>query len=173
LIVIRFAVRAEVQHRTEPFEAAFSWFRGKVDPITNSPVSTIRAICAALIAAIVLKALFRPPIPLPVPDILRATLVARTFEPLIYYSEGGMRQISEIQDTGFAVWDLGESVRSTNMTSGPIIVKELDELSTSLVTLAEQLGRFFVHVDGDIDRFVFPLSLSLKFVLTPNAASSA
>jgi hypothetical protein len=156
VIVIRFAVRAEVQHRTEPFEAAFSWFRDKIDMITSSPSSIMSAMCTVLVAAIVLKALFRPPIPLPAPDILKATQVARTFEPLIYYSEGGMRQISEIQDTGIAVWDLGESVRSTNMTSGPIIVKELDELSTSLNTLAEQLTRFFVHVDGDIDGFVFP-----------------
>jgi hypothetical protein len=123
-----------------------------VDRVTKSPSSIIGATCVVLFGFIMLKALVRSPVPLPAPDILKATQVARTFEPLIYYSEGGMRQVSEIQETGIAVWDLGESVRSSNMTSAPIITKELDELSTSLNTLAEQLTRFFVHVDGDIDR---------------------
>lgn len=51
-----------------------------------------------------------------------------------------------------AVWDLGETVRYSNMTSAPIIVKELDNLSESMKTLAIELTRFFANVDGDIDR---------------------
>jgi hypothetical protein len=37
------------------------------------------------------------------------------------------------------------------MTSAPIIVKELDDLSESLKTLAIELTRFFANVDGDVD----------------------
>lgn len=63
-----------------------------------------------------------------------------------------MQQIAELQETGVAVWDLGESVRQSNMTSGPIIVRELDELSSGLTRLAEELTRFFADVDGDVDK---------------------
>ena len=38
------------------------------------------------------------------------------------------------------------------MTSSSIIVRELDDLSESLKTLAIELTRFFANVDGDIDR---------------------
>jgi hypothetical protein len=99
-----------------------------------------------------IRALFRAPLPLPAPDILKATQLARTFEPLIYYSESGMRQVTELQDTSVAVWDLSESLRSSNMTSAPIIVKQLDGLSDSLNILVNELTRFFVNVDGDIDK---------------------
>jgi hypothetical protein len=96
--------------------------------------------------------LLSPPDPLPTPDILQATEVARRFEPLIYYSEGGRRQVGQLQDTGAAVWDLGESIRHTEMPSGTQIVEQLDDLGTSLETLVIELTRFFVNVDGDIDR---------------------
>jgi hypothetical protein len=69
-------------------------------------------------------------------------------------------QIGDLQATGVAVWDLGESVRSTNMTSAPIIVRELDELSESLKTLAIELTKFFANVDGDVDGYVFPFHVS-------------
>jgi len=96
--------------------------------------------------------LLRPPDPLPAPDILKATQVARRFEPLIYYSEGGMRQVSALQDTEVAVWDLGESIKGANLTSGEQIVDQLEDIHTSLETLVLELTRFFVNVDGDIDR---------------------
>ena len=92
--------------------------------------------------------------PAPVPDLVKVAGLARSFEPLIFYSENGVRQIGDLQETGVAVWDLGESVRSSNMTSGPIIVKELDDLSDSLRTLAVELTKFFAHVDGDVDGYV-------------------
>jgi hypothetical protein len=76
---------------------------------------------------------------------------ARNFEPLIHYSENGIQHISNLQETGIAVWDLGESVRGSNMTSAPIIVTQLDELSDSLKTLSLELTRFFSNVDSDID----------------------
>jgi hypothetical protein len=51
-----------------------------------------------------------------------------------------------------AVWDLGESVRTTNMTSAPIIVNQLDDLAESLKTLSMELTKFFMSVNGDVDR---------------------
>ena len=145
-------MRAEVQHRTDPYESVFLWARNKYRSITRTTTSTLWSIFVVFVAYTVLKSLFRPPIPHPTPDLLKATQLARTFEPLIHYSENGVQQISELQDTSVAVWDLGESVRSTNMTSAPIIVKELDELSDSLKTLAIQLTSFFANVNGDVDR---------------------
>ena len=87
----------------------------------------------------------------PVPDLVKVAGLARSFEPLIFYSENGVRQIGDLQETGVAVWDLGESVRYANMTSAPAIVSELDSLSESLKILAIELTKFFANVDGDID----------------------
>ena len=69
----------------------------------------------------------------------------------MYYSENGVHQISALQETSVAVWDLGESMRSANMTSAPIIVRELDELSDSLKLLGTELTKFFADVDSDVD----------------------
>ena len=60
----------------------------------------------------------------------------------------------ELQDTSVAVWDLGESIRSANMTSGDMMTTQLEDLGKSLETLVVELTRFFVNVDGDIDRSV-------------------
>jgi hypothetical protein len=152
---IRFAMRAEVQHRTEPFEAAFSTVKTKFDKITKSWTSLIFSLLAGFLSIIAIRMLFQPGPPPPVPDLVKVAGLAKAFEPLIFYSENGVQQIGDLQATGVAVWDLGESVRSTNMTSAPIIVKELDGLSDSLKTLAIELTRFFANVDGDVDGYVF------------------
>ncbi|KAH8599660.1 hypothetical protein B0O99DRAFT_649218 [Bisporella sp. PMI_857] len=131
---IRFAVRAEVQHKTDPFEAIISLIRHRYNTITRSRWSFLSSTAIALLSFLLLLA-----------------GLAKAFEPLIFYSENGITQIGDLQLTGEAVWDLGESVRSTNMTSAPIIVKELDDLSESLKTLAVELTRFFANVDGDVD----------------------
>ncbi|PGH03880.1 hypothetical protein AJ79_07238 [Helicocarpus griseus UAMH5409] len=147
---IRFAVRAEVQHR-EPFVAFFNYITSKIDSMTKSRTHTALSFIIGLISFTILRALFLPPIPLPVPDLVKLSGLARSFEPLIYYSENGVQQIGALQETGVAVWDLGESVRGTNMTSAPIIVRQLDELSESLKGLSLELTRFFANVDADID----------------------
>lgn len=115
----------------------------------------ITSVSVALISILILRLLFQPGASPPVPDLVKVAGLARAFEPLIYYSENGIRQIGDLQASGIAVWDLGESVRSTNMTSAPIIVRELDDLSDSLKNLAVELTRFFANVDGDIDRYNF------------------
>jgi hypothetical protein len=105
----------------------------------------------AILSYAAVRWLAQPAAMRPVPDLVKVAAVARSLEPLIYYSENGLQQVGDLQATGVAVWDLGESVRSSNMTAAPIIVKELDALSDSLKTLAEELTRFFANVDGDID----------------------
>ncbi|TDZ36410.1 hypothetical protein C8035_v001744 [Colletotrichum spinosum] len=148
---IRFALRAEVQQRTEPIEAVIDMFRSKWRLLTHSWSSTILSLLVATLAVSALRNLCQPAAQQPVPDLVKVAGIARSFEPLIYFSENGASQVGELQATGVAVWDLGESVRSSNMTSAPIIVKELDGLSDSLKTLAIELTKFFANVDGDID----------------------
>ncbi|KAK3349925.1 hypothetical protein B0T25DRAFT_459773 [Lasiosphaeria hispida] len=147
----RFAVRAEVHQRTEPIETAISVLRSSFRVIAGSWTSLVLSSLVAIVAWAAVRSLFAPASMRPVPDLVKVAGVARSFEPLIYYSENGVQQVGDLQATGVAVWDLGESVRSSNMTSAPIIVKELDELSDSLKTLAIELTKFFANVDGDID----------------------
>ncbi|KAL3474960.1 hypothetical protein BJX99DRAFT_169314 [Aspergillus californicus] len=147
---IRFAVRAEVQHR-EPFVAFFTYVRSKLDHITSSKSNTTLSVLIALLSVACMRALFMPNIPQAIPDLVKLSSFARSFEPLIYYSENGVQQIGTLQETGVAVWDLSESVRGTNMTSAPIIVGQLDELSESLKSLSLELTRFFANVDSDVD----------------------
>ncbi|KAI1074779.1 hypothetical protein F5B20DRAFT_573890 [Whalleya microplaca] len=148
---IRFAVRADIQHRTEPIEQSINFFRDKMSMITKSWGNIIVATLVAFLSISTMRSLFQPVAQRPSPDLVKVAGIARSFEPLIYYSENGVAQIGDLQATGVAVWDLGESVRLSNMTSAPLIVKSLDELSDSLKTLAVELTKFFANVDGDID----------------------
>ncbi|KAL8395100.1 hypothetical protein RB595_002856 [Gaeumannomyces hyphopodioides] len=143
--------RAEVQQRTEPIENALSFCRARYAAATGTWLRTLLSVAAALISFGLMRSLFTPAESRPVPDLVKVAGIARAFEPLIYYSENGAQQVGDLQATGVAVWDLGESVRSSNMTSAPIIVKELDDLSDSLKTLAVELTKFFANVDGDVD----------------------
>lgn len=148
---IRFVVRAEMQHQTEPIESAILFIRSTVDTVTKSWTSILLSSLIAFLSVLLMRGLFRPAAPRLVPDLVRAAGIARSFEPLIYFSENSVVQVNDLQATGVAVWDLGESVRSSNMTSAPIIVRQLDELSESMKTLAVELTKFFSNVDGDID----------------------
>ncbi|KAI1502150.1 hypothetical protein F5X99DRAFT_418065 [Biscogniauxia marginata] len=148
---IRFAVRADIQQRTESIDAALNFVRSKFQIVTKSWGNLIIATLVALLSISAMRSLFQPMYLRPVPDLVKVAGIARSFEPLIYYSENGFSQVGDLQATGVAVWDLSESVRLSNMTSAPTIVKALDELSDSLKTLAMELTKFFANVDGDID----------------------
>lgn len=143
-------MRAEVQHR-EPFAAVYGFMRSKFDKITSSKSNATLSVVVLLLSIAFMRALFLPGLPQAIPDLVKLSGFARSFEPLIYYSENGVQQIGTLQETGVAVWDLSESVRGTNMTSAPIIVGQLDELSESLKSLSLELTRFFANVDSDID----------------------
>ena len=147
---IRFAVRADIQHR-EPFVPFMNFFKHKFDSATETKTSTIWSIIIGLLSLSMIRVILVPPIPPPVPDLVKLSSLAKSFEPLIYYSENGYGQIAALQETSVAVWDLGESVRSANMTSAPLIVRSLDELSDTLKTLGLELTRFFADVDSDVD----------------------
>ena len=119
--------------------------------MTSTKSSTTLSILLLFLSITFMRALFLPSVPQAIPDLVKLSGFARSFEPLIYYSENGVQQIGTLQETGVAVWDLSESVRGTNMTSAPIIVRQLDELSESLKSLSLELTRFFANVDSDID----------------------
>ncbi|KAK8084692.1 hypothetical protein PG997_005963 [Apiospora hydei] len=140
-----------IQQRTEPIETAIAFVRNKFGFITSSWANLILATLVASLSIAAMRNLFAPAHQRPVPDLVKVAGLARSFEPLIYYSENGVSQVGDLQATGVAVWDLGESVRSSNMTSAPTIVRSLDELSDSLKTLAIELTKFFANVDGDVD----------------------
>ena len=109
------------------------------------------ALCVALVSISTFKTLVQPAAPLPAGDLVKMAGVARSFEPLIYYSEHAVTQIQDLQATSVAVWDLGESVRTSGMSDAAGIVSGLDSLSDSMKTLALEMTRFFARVDGDID----------------------
>ncbi|KAF7189405.1 hypothetical protein HII31_09250 [Pseudocercospora fuligena] len=148
---IRFSTSLDVVQRTEPIEAVVQGVRKAIHHVTKSKYNTFLYSIGALILSIVFTQLFSDPTHGPSPDLIKVAGLAKSFEPSIYYSEHGHAQIEQLQDTGVAVWDLGESVRSTNMTSAPQIVNQLDDLSDSLKTLAMELTRFFAAVDADVD----------------------
>ncbi|KAK3381625.1 hypothetical protein B0H63DRAFT_524327 [Podospora didyma] len=148
---LRFAVRADIQHRTEPIDAAINFFRSKFGIVFKSWASMVLTSLVGIMSYAAMRSLFEPASMRPVPDLVKVAGVAKSFEPLIYYSENGIQQVGDLQATGVAVWDLGESVRSSNLTSAPSIVKQLDDLSDSLKTLAIELTKFFANVDGDVD----------------------
>ncbi|KAK5304696.1 hypothetical protein LTR99_003761 [Exophiala xenobiotica] len=147
---VRLQFRAEVQHR-EPFVPILNYIQRKFDAMTKNASTTLLSVVTTIIFASLLRIILVPPVPPPVPDLVKVSTLAKSFEPLIYYSENGYSQITALQETSVAVWDLGESVRSANMTSAPIIVRSLDELSESLKTLGLELTRFFSDVDSDVD----------------------
>ncbi|KAJ5595932.1 hypothetical protein N7450_002390 [Penicillium hetheringtonii] len=165
---IRFAVRAEVQHR-EPISAICGYLRNKFEQITSSKSNTTLSILVLLISIAFMRALFLPGLPQSIPDLVKLSGFARSFEPLIYYSENGVQQIGTLQETGVAVWDLSESVRGTNMTSAPIIVRQLDELSDSLKSLSLELTRFFANVDSDIDSILIVMDWAKRELETLSA----
>lgn len=105
----------------------------------------------AFVSISLLKMLLQAPAPRPVGDLVKVAGIARSFEPLIYYSEHAITQVHDLQATSVAVWDLGESVRTSGMQDAQHIVADLDALSTAMKTLGTEMTKFFAVVDGDID----------------------
>lgn len=148
---IRFAVRAEVQQRTEPLEAAVSFISKKYTTLFSTWMSTICTILVAIFSISATKSLLQPAASRPAGDLVKVAGLARSFEPLIYYSEHAVAQVHDLQATSVAVWDLGESVRTSDMKDAVSIVTDLDSLSENMKTLALEMTKFFARVDGDID----------------------
>ncbi|MCJ1309100.1 hypothetical protein MMC25_002755 [Agyrium rufum] len=151
---IRFALRADVQQQTDSIETFLLSIQSYLSHLRKNRLSLLRTISMILFAILSFRFLFHPPADQPLPDLTRVASLARSFEPLLFYSENGVRQISDLQQTSVAVWDLGESVRGANMSTSATIVRELDELSESYKMLAHELTKFFANVDGDVDGLV-------------------
>lgn len=169
-----------MQQRTESFELALSSLRKLIDNMAKARVS-FSVLFTTLISGILIMSLgrfmFQPPKDRPMPDLVKVAGLASSFEPLLMYSENGMRQINNIQQTSVALWDLGETVRQANLTSAPLMSGELDALSDSLGKLITELTRFFANVDGDIDAILIVMDwakreLAVLPVESPNSLSA-
>ncbi|CZT20740.1 uncharacterized protein RCC_06598 [Ramularia collo-cygni] len=163
---IRFSTSLDVVQRTEPIEAMVHSIRRAIHHVTKSSYNTFFYATSTLVLYWTLASLLSTPVNGPSPDLIKVAGLAKSFEPVIYYSEHGHAQIEQLQETGVAVWDLGESVRSTNMTSAPLIVNQLDDLSDSLKTLAVELTRFFAGVDADVDSILLVMEWAQRELLT-------
>ncbi|KAF5239619.1 hypothetical protein FANTH_9915 [Fusarium anthophilum] len=176
---IRFAVRAEVQHRTEPIETAINFIRDHYKALTRTWSTTFTTIIIAFFSVSIFKSLLQPAAPRPVGDLVKVAGLARSFEPLIYYSEHAVSQVHDLQATSVAVWDLGESVRTSDMRDASRIVADLDALSETMKTLAIEMTKFFARVDGDIDGILNVMDWAkmhlnrLKSSPSPSTISSA
>ncbi|EXM34961.1 hypothetical protein V3481_011326 [Fusarium oxysporum f. sp. vasinfectum] len=176
---IRFAVRAEVQHRTEPIETTINFIRDHYKALTRTWSTTFTTIIVAFFSVSIFKSLLQPAAPRPVGDLVKVAGLARSFEPLIYYSEHAVAQVHDLQATSVAVWDLGESVRTSDMRDAPRIVADLDALSETMKTLAIEMTKFFARVDGDIDGILNVMDWAkmhlnrLKSSPSPSTISSA
>ncbi|KAK1061491.1 hypothetical protein LTR74_011005 [Friedmanniomyces endolithicus] len=151
----RFSTRLDVVQKTQTIEDTVNTISKAVRHFKRSRWHTFFYAMGLLLAWSLAVKLTSTPETGPVPDLIKVAGLAKSFEPAIYYSEHGHEQITELQETGIAVWDLGESVRYTNMTSAPRIVNQLDELSDSIKTIALEMTRFFAGVDGDVDAILY------------------
>lgn len=147
----RFAIRAQVQQRTEPVESTINFIRHHYTTLTRTWLSTLTTLLVAFISLSIFRSLLQPAAPRPAGDLVKVAGLARSFEPLIYYSEHAVSQVHDLQATSVAVWDLGESVRTSDMRDAPSIIADLDALSDTMKTLSIEMTKFFARVDGDID----------------------
>lgn len=147
-----------------------TWARKVTHHATKSKHNLFFYTVASLFFYWLVSNLLSTPSNTPAPDLVKVAGLAKSFEPVIFYSEHGHAQIEELHDTGVAVWDLGESVRSTNMTSGPIIVHQLDDLSDSMKTLAIEMTRFFASVDADVDSILLVMEWAQRELLALSTA---
>ncbi|KAK3709730.1 hypothetical protein LTR37_010757 [Vermiconidia calcicola] len=148
---IRFTSSIAVQQRTDGIEQAVLYIRKAMHHVSKSRYNALMYGISTLFLYWLCANLLSTPSNGPVPDLIKVAGLAKSFEPVIYYSEAGHQQIGELQDTGVAVWDLGESVRNTNMTSAPMIVSQLEGLSDSFKDLSIEMTSFFAGLDADVD----------------------
>ncbi|KAK3054205.1 hypothetical protein LTR09_004983 [Extremus antarcticus] len=170
---IRWTSSLAVQQRTDGIEQTVLYIRKAIHHTTRSKYHLLLYSIASLLTYWLLANLLTTPPSGPVPDLIKVAGLAKSFEPVIYYSEAGHEQIGELQDTGVAVWDLGESVRNTNMTSAPIIVAQLEGLSESFKDLSIEMTSFFAGLDADVDAILLVMEWAqrelVKLSQTPSS----
>ncbi|KAI9678854.1 MAG: hypothetical protein M1817_005914 [Caeruleum heppii] len=151
---LRLFVRAEVQQCQVSFAAIWNFMARQWAWMFGTWAATLSTTYVLVATLVLFQVLFRPPPPPPAPDLVKVAGLAKSFEPMIVYSEQSARQVSDIQQSGIAVWDLAETVRFTNMTSTAALTTELEGLGGSLSSLHLDLIRFFTRVNGDIDQIL-------------------
>ncbi len=144
-------MRAEVLQRTRPIENAITFLQKQYNAIFASWGTILTTFFIAVFSISTAKMLSKPAAPRPVGDLVKIAGLARSFEPLIYFSEPAVAHVKELQSTSIAIWDLGESVRISGMADADTIVQNLDAISETMKKLVLDLTRFHTHVDGDID----------------------
>ncbi|KAF3761797.1 hypothetical protein M406DRAFT_238285, partial [Cryphonectria parasitica EP155] len=151
------------QRATTPVEAVIiNPVRNIYRKATKSWTSLLLSVFVAFMSLAAARVLFEPLDEKPVPDLITVANLAAGFEPLIYYSENNFAQVTDLRDNGIAVWDLGETVRWSNLPSAPLISKALNELSESFTALPIELIKFFAQVDGDIDGILMAMHLARR-----------
>lgn len=118
---------------------------------TSTWLSALITLVISLVSISLFRGLLGPTANRPTGDLVKVAGLAKSFEPLIYYSENAVLQVHDLQATSVAVWDLSESVRSSDMRDAVSIVSDLDSLSETMKTLSLEMTKFFSRVDGDID----------------------
>ncbi|KAK5174264.1 uncharacterized protein LTR77_001344 [Saxophila tyrrhenica] len=171
---IRWTSSLAVQQRTDGIEQTVMYIRKGIHHVSRTKYHALLYGMVTLLIYWLLANLLTTPSSGPVPDLIKVAGLAKSFEPVIYYSEAGHEQIGELQDTGIAVWDLGESVRNTNMTSAPIIVGQLEGLSESFKDLSIEMTSFFAGLDADVDAILLVMEWAqrelIKLSQTPQSA---
>lgn len=170
---IRFTGSVAVQQKTDAIEAAVFYSRKAIHHLTKSRYNLFLYSLSGLLVYWLCLNLLTTPASGPVPDLVRVAGLAKSFEPVIYYSEQSHEQIGELQDTGVAVWDLSESVRNSNMTSAPIIVSQLESLSDSLKDLSIQMTSFFAALDADVDSILLVMEWASRELAQLSATPSS
>ncbi|KAI6784480.1 uncharacterized protein J7T54_006525 [Emericellopsis cladophorae] len=148
---MRFAWRAEVTQRTGPIDTLVNMVRTPYRAATRTRVSTMTSILVAILSITFLKIVLSPVKSRPAGDLVKIAGIARSFEPLIYYSEHANVQAQGLLSTSMAVVDLSESLRRSTMDYAPRLVVTLDSLSEDLRMLAVEVTRFLTTVDSDMD----------------------
>jgi hypothetical protein len=151
---MRLEVRAEMQHAM-PFVANVRNVMNNFSLRGLPWISILIQLFLVVSSVLLFRAVFMSGNPAPVPDLGNLGVLAKSFEPMAYYSEDGVHQTRDLREAGMAVWDLGESVRSANMSTYQPIVTALDDLADTLNELVDSMMSFHAHVDGDIDGSVF------------------
>ncbi|KAF1992043.1 hypothetical protein K402DRAFT_321593 [Aulographum hederae CBS 113979] len=84
-------------------------------------------------------------------DIAAVARMTKSFAPAVEYSAKQVLDVQEIEEASIAIWDLEESVRSSNITSAPLIIDRLHGMRDSLEVLGNELTRFFAMIRTDLE----------------------
>lgn len=148
--------------RTKPIENVVMFLQKQYRAVFSSWATVMTSLLVAVLSVSTVKMLSKPAAARPVGDLVKVAGLARSFEPLIYFSEPAVAHVKELQSTSIAIWDLGESVRISGMADADTIVQNLDAISETMKKLVLDLTRFHTHVDGDIDAYVAPPPRALR-----------